>query len=97
MMNIATRHNRYLANATAANRTVDSGNPIMVCAIVAANDSAGAVTLDLTDADGTTLMTLEIGANSTVTVEAPWLADNGLIVGSGAATTIVTVLWRPSG
>lgn len=94
-MNIATRHTRILANA--ADTTVDSGNPIMCCAIVFANDSAGAVTLGLADADDTVLMTLEAGANSTVTVEAPWLADNGLKVVAGAATSIVTILWRPSG
>jgi hypothetical protein len=95
-MNIATRHTRFLADA--ATLSVNGGEPIMVCGIVAANTAAGGpVTVELTDAAGTAIMTIEVGASSTVTQEAPWLADAGLAITAGAASTIVTVLWRPSG
>jgi hypothetical protein len=99
-MNIATRNNRYLMNASAANRTVNSGEPIMVCAIICANiDDAAEDTVQILDASSNNLMDIEVGPNGFETVEAPWLADAGLIVSStgGGAGTIVTVLWRPSG
>jgi len=96
-MDIATQHTRLLANAAVGTRTINSGNPLMICGIVVANTAAAAITLEITDAAGVALMTIEVGANSTVTQEAPWLADTGFIVALGAAATIVTVLWRPSG
>jgi hypothetical protein len=71
----------------------------MICALVCANThDTDEDTVTVTNASGTSLMTIEVGPNSTETVEAPWLADAGLIVASSgsAATTVVTVLWRPS-
>jgi len=94
-MELATQHTRILSNANLATRTLNGGEPLMVCGIVVAETAGAAAEVTLTDADGTAIMTLEVGANGTVTQEAPWLAENGLIVPVGLVTTIVTVLWRP--
>jgi len=96
-MEIATRHTRVLSNAALATRTIDLGNPIMVCGLVVAETAGAAASVSFTDADGTAILDVEVGANDTVDIDTAWLADNGLIVPAGLATTIVTVFWRPTG
>jgi hypothetical protein len=99
-MEIATRNTYVLGNAALADRTIDSGNPIMVCGIVVSNmDDTTEDTVHLTNAAGTTIMTIECNVNDTQTVETPWLADAGLIVTFAGedVNTAVTILWRPSG
>lgn len=98
-MEIGTRHTRVLGNANLATRTINSGNPIMVCGIVVTNDNPQSEdTINFTDADGTTILTIQCPAADSVTLETKWLADNGFIVGAAAivgSSAVVTVIWRP--
>jgi len=98
-LKIGTRDTRVLGNANLVTRTINSGNPIMVCGIVVVNSNAQASdSIDFTDADGTTILTLSCPAASTVKLNVKWLADNGLIVGTAAtvgSSAVITVVWRP--
>ena len=98
-MDIGTRHTRVLGNANLATRTINSGNPIMVCGLVVTNANAQADdVMHFTDADGTVILTIACLRDSSVTLHVKWLADNGFIVGSAAivgSSMVTTVLWRP--
>jgi hypothetical protein len=71
----------------------------MVCGIVVINENAQANdSIEFTDADGTAILKIVCPMADSVTVEAPWLADNGFIVGNAAtvgSSAVITVLWRP--
>ena len=98
-MDLATQHTRVLGNANLAARTINSGNPIMVCGLLVTNANKQANdTLTFTDADGTAILTIECPMADSVTLDVKWLADNGLIVGSAAtvgSSMVTTVVWRP--
>lgn len=105
-MEIATQHTYVLGTDALADRTINrnatSGlsQPLMVVGIVVTNtDGQASNYVTFYSNDGTTtLMTIAVGANTTVTQEAPWLADAGLVVefdDDTVTSTMVTVLWRP--
>jgi len=96
---IGTQHTRVLGNANLATRTINSGNPIMVCGLLVTNSNPQADdVINFTDADGTTILTIACPMADTVKVGVAWLADNGFIVGTAAtvgSSAVITVLWRP--
>jgi hypothetical protein len=76
---------------TLAAARVISEDSIRVHGIVCANDSQAAVTIVFEDSANVALLTVEVGANDTQEISTMWLADTGLGIRIGAATTIVTV------
>lgn len=70
----------------------------MVCGMKFAELGACNTTVDYLAGDGVTVIgTVRIPQDDTIVDDIVWLADAGLILPSGASTTIVTVRWRPSG
>jgi len=88
MMPIASNYTRVAAGA-AADTAIESEHTIIVYGIVCANTSGSAETVLIEEDDGSTLIqTIEVGANSTVIFNIPFLADNGLNVTPGANTSV---------
>jgi hypothetical protein len=76
---------------------IASGVPISVGSINVANNTGAGIVVDITTAEAApvTIWTIAVPANSTIEViNEPYLADKGLRLGTGAATTHVTVLYR---
>jgi len=98
-MKIATSHVRVAGDANLATRTIKNGEPIMICGLVVQGSWKAAHTFNFTDADGTDILTVRtsdwLGDNESVTLSAPWIAENGFIVPVSAATYVCTVLYRP--
>lgn len=76
---------------TAATHTIESGDNFRVWGIVLAETGGTTRTVTITDTDNTTLMSIRVTANTTVAIDIPFLADNGLKVVIPAADVTVTV------
>ena len=100
-MDIATQHIRVVGDANLATRTIQNGEPIMICGLVVQGHWKATYTHHFTDADGNVILTVETGDwltdldSRTVTIGASWIAENGFIAPASNATYTTTVLFRP--
>lgn len=95
---IGTRVSRILGNDSAGDRTpIALGASATILGIYVACDGVLDI-VTIQDAGGTPIISLACGADDTVDMQTPFIIDNGLLIvaGTGAATTIVTVIYRLS-
>lgn len=84
----ASNYTRFAAGA-AANSLVEGGGTVTVQCIACANTSASAETVLIEESDGSTVIqTIQVGANSTVVLRVPFLADKGIAVTAGGNTSV---------
>lgn len=83
---IATKTTRVTLDAA---RDISLGS-IRVHSILVSNDSVGDVTVEFTDADDVALLSMSVLAQSSLTWDPIWMADNGLkvLTASSAAVTV---------
>lgn len=70
---------------------IESGSPITVFGIVIANQSLNPQDIEIDDANGVRLIPVAVPANSSVVIDIPFLADNGLSIDSLADGTEVFI------
>jgi hypothetical protein len=76
-----------------ATRTIKATRGLHIYGIVIANDTGSTDSVTFTDASGSTLLVVRLLTATTMVVNIPWLADNGLLVSAGtpSASMFVTV------
>jgi hypothetical protein len=74
----------------AAEREISPGS-IRVDSILVANNSGNNIVVTFTNAAGVTLLIIAVLARETVVWDARWIADAGLTIAIGVATTTVTI------
>lgn len=92
-----TRTARVLGNDTAANRTlIAAKRSALILGIYVAADGVADL-VNVQDADGNAIGDIAVGVDDTGGISTPFFIDNGLLVvsGAGAATTYITVIYRP--
>lgn len=73
--------------------TILSGSPVNVYGIWLSNPTAGALSFNIYEGDGTTLInTIDVYLTSTLELSTPWLADKGIVITAEAGDTFATVL-----
>ena len=78
--------------------TILSGGPIHVYGIWLSNPTAGALSFNIYEGDGTTLInTVDVSLTSTLELSVPWVADKGLVITAQAADTFATVFHNSLG
>jgi hypothetical protein len=77
--------------------TVASGQPIQVCGIVFDNNTGSAIRVQLNDANGTKISSVNVPACETFEMGTHWLADAGLQLVSECTGMYVTVFHNNPG
>jgi len=95
MPGFATRYVEVALDSTLADRTIEDGNPILVEGITISSNTS--VSVDINDSDGNDIMNIRSLANTTTSIEIPFIAHNGILLPAGASTTIVSVFYRTDG
>ncbi len=68
-----------------------AGGSINVYGIVLSNTDGTARDFTITDNDGTSIVVIGVAAQNTITIDIPFLADNGLTISASVADAAATV------
>lgn len=77
--------------------TVANGEPIQVCGIVFDNNTGSAIRVNINDAAGTKIFSVNVPACESFEVRTKWLADTGIQVVSECTGIFATVFHNSPG
>lgn len=81
-----------------AERTIESGSTIRVQGILVANGTSDPKDISFNDSDGTEILTISVGANSSESWSSSFIAQNGLVIETeGNAAVVVTIAHGAAG
>ena len=80
-----------------ADRLIEGGGSIFIDHVVIANNSAGAVLVEFRTAnDSQAELSLAVASNSSVDMQADWLADRGILIKSVFDANVIVTVFHSS-